>query len=70
MKKLIEKFGSKVDKMPVYKTPGSPHIGITRPGKDDPEMTKEEQKEYRSGVGMLLYFVKHSRPDIANAVKN
>jgi hypothetical protein len=24
---------------------------------------------YRSGVGMLLYLVKHSRPDIANAVR-
>ena len=24
---------------------------------------------YRSGVGMLLYLVKHSRPDIANCVR-
>ena len=27
-----------------------------------------EQKKYRSGVGMLLYLIKHSRPDIANSV--
>jgi hypothetical protein len=29
----------------------------------------DKQKTYRSGVGMLLYLVKHSRPDIANAVR-
>jgi len=27
------------------------------------------QSEYMSGVGMLLYLVKYSRPDIANAVR-
>ena len=32
-------------------------------------ITKEEQKLYRSGTGKLLYLVKHSRPDIANAVR-
>jgi hypothetical protein len=26
-------------------------------------------KEFRSGVGMLLFLVKHSRPDISNVVK-
>ena len=69
MKKLIDKFGSKVAGMSIYKTPGSPHVGIQRPQKDDPGVSKEEHTEYRSGVGMLLYLVKHSRPDIANAVR-
>jgi hypothetical protein len=36
---------------------------------DDPLISVEDQKQYRSGVGMLLYLVKHSRPDIANAVR-
>ena len=30
---------------------------------------KEEQKLFCSGVGKLLYLVKHSRPDIANTVR-
>jgi hypothetical protein len=29
----------------------------------------EAQSLYRSGVGMLLYLVKHSQPDIANVVR-
>jgi hypothetical protein len=40
-----------------------------RPQEDDPLITAEAQKVFRSGVGMLLYLVKHSRPDIANAVR-
>ena len=29
----------------------------------------EDQKEYWSQVGILLYLAKHSRPDIANAAR-
>ncbi len=32
-------------------------------------ISKEDQKLYRSGVSILLYLVKHSRPDIANPVR-
>ena len=32
-------------------------------------LNDEKQKTYRSAVGTLLYLVKHSRPDIANAVR-
>ena len=32
-------------------------------------ISKGEQKLFRLGVGMLLYLVKHSRPDIANSVR-
>jgi hypothetical protein len=39
------------------------------PEKGDPLLTPEEQTKYRSGAGMLLYLVKHSRPDISYAVR-
>ena len=69
IKKIQDKFGEEVSKLQTFKTPGTPHIGISRPLPEDPMMTKEESKVYRSGVGMLLYLVKHSRPDIANATR-
>jgi hypothetical protein len=52
-----------------YHTPGAPRTVILRPNKDDPLISSKDQKIFRSGVGMLLYLVKHSRPDIANEVR-
>ena len=46
-----------------------PGQGIVRPTSDDEKVSLEEQALYQSGVGMLLYLVKHSRPDIANMVQ-
>jgi hypothetical protein len=40
------------------------------PEKRDPWLTPDEQTKYRSGVGMLLYLVQHSRPDISNAARD
>jgi hypothetical protein len=53
--------------MPKYATPGTPHQVIAR--KTEWKITPEEQGIYRSGVGMLLFLIKHSRPDIANTVR-
>jgi hypothetical protein len=67
IKKIEKKFGPLVKGLQNYRTPGTPGLSILRnPGTIiDPE----KQKLYRSGVGMLLYLVKHSRPDIANSVR-
>jgi hypothetical protein len=51
------------------KTPAAPKSVLVRPSEGDPLISPEKQKKYRSGVGMLLYLIKHSRPDIANAVR-
>ena len=40
-----------------------------RPLEDKEKISSEDQALFRSGVGMLLYLVKHSRPDIANPVR-
>ena len=52
-----------------FLTPAAPKTVIVRPEKDMPLLSPTNQTQYRSGVGMLLYLVKHSRPDIANAVR-
>ena len=68
LKTLREDFGDLVDKLPNYRTPGTPGEGLIR-GQDGETVSAEEHKLYRSGTGKLLYLVKHSRPDIANAVR-
>jgi hypothetical protein len=49
--------------------PGTPHHRIVKPTEETGKLTDKEQKLYRTGVGMLLYLVKYSRPDIANAIR-
>ena len=33
------------------------------------KLSYDLQKRYRSGVGSLLYILKHSRPELSNAVR-
>jgi len=68
IKNLMTTFGEEVKDLQEYKSPGTPGVGITR-NVENQKIEEEEAKKYRSGVGMLLYLVKHSRPDIANAVR-
>jgi hypothetical protein len=69
IKNLESKFGDLVKTSQKYRTPGTPGQGVMRPLKGDEKISAEDQSTYRSGVGMLLYLVKHSRPDISNAVR-
>jgi hypothetical protein len=69
VKKLLKTFGQHIESVKSTKTPGPPGVTIDRPQGNDPVLEPEQQKLYRSGVGMLLYLIKHSRPDISNAVR-
>jgi hypothetical protein len=71
IKSLQEKCGDMVRNLQTYRTPGTPNQGIVRAKKDEvmEKVNEEDHTLYRSGVGMLLFLVKHSRPDIANAVR-
>jgi hypothetical protein len=42
-----------------YKTPAGPRTIITRLIKGEDQLNPTEMTKYRSGVGMLLYLVKH-----------
>ena len=70
LKHLEESFGNKVkDILRQYNAPAGPKSIIMRPHEGDNLISPHQQTIFRSGVGMLLYLVKHSRPDISNAVR-
>ena len=69
LKSLEKKFGATVATLRYYNTPAGPSEMVMRPHEGDRLLTSDDQKLYRSGVGMLLYLTKHSRPDISNAVR-
>ena len=67
--KMLKKFSKEFCKMGKYKVPSGPGYVAVRPKEDSVKLSDELQKKFRSGVGTLLYLVKHSRPDIANSVR-
>ena len=64
--KLETTFGDLLHRMQEYVTPGTPGYTAMKPEEKD-LISKEKQSLYRTGVGMFLFLVKHTRPDIANA---
>ena len=69
LKKLDSVIGKVVEGRPTYRTPGTPGFRVIRPKENEDRLDPWKQTLYRSVVGMLLYLIKHSRPDIANAVR-
>ena len=61
----------RVANMQSYRTPGTPgqHIAKLKEEHMDKAINSEQQALYCSGVGMLLYLLKHSRPCLANPVR-
>ena len=49
-------------------TPGTPGL-IGGKVDDISKVDEKTQSMYRSGVGTLLYLIKHSRPDLTNPVR-
>jgi len=60
------KFGNIVKTQRTTETPSTPGFHVVRNIPNAVYITDENQKLYRSGVGMLLYLVKHSQPDLSN----
>jgi hypothetical protein len=69
IKKLEANFGEEVKGLSTYRTPSAPHQVLVQPSTDALTLSTGDQKKYRSGVGTLLYLVKHSRPDLSNSVR-
>ena len=69
LENLEKKFGNYAQHMRNTKTSGTPNFGIVCLTKYDEKILLEKEKQCCSGVRMLLYLVKHSHPDIANAIR-
>ena len=48
--------------------PYTPHQGILRNQETDTKISYDLQKRYRRVVGCLLYLIKHSKPELSNAL--
>jgi hypothetical protein len=67
--KLKEKFEKEVNNSSDYGMPGTPRFKIVRPSDKTEKIDENLQSKYHFGVGMLLYLIKYSRPDLANVVR-
>ena len=67
--KVLESFKDKIKHLKDFATPAVGGIHVLRPTSDEEKLNEQEQSEYRSGVGSLLYLLKHSRPDLSNCVR-
>ena len=70
-KRLEKSFKEFVESRKNYNflTPGTPSFNVVRPKSEEEKVSLSDQTIYRSAVGTLLQFVKHSRPDIENPVR-
>ena len=69
LKKLENKFSPLTEELCNGKLPCAPGLNLMRPKENEEMIDDKKQHDYRSGVGMLLYLTKHTRLDIANAVR-
>jgi hypothetical protein len=70
IKRLEKSLGELIPKAKSHLlTPGTPNQTIVRPKAVEEQIDQDRQKIYRLAVGTLLQFVKHSRPDISNPMR-
>ena len=66
IQKQQEKFEEETKDRGSFGMPGTPSFRIIRLSELVDYVSEEERLKYRTGVGMLLFLIKHTRPDIAN----
>ena len=65
---MEKKFGKLAQNVWSYKTPGMPKFSMVRAMVESKKIFIEDQ-DYQSGIGMLLYLVRHLCPDLANMTR-
>ena len=69
-KKIEEKCEEELNNVREYGKPTTPGQGTVRTKEGDECLNKNEQLKYKLAIGMMLFLVKYSMPDIANVVWN
>jgi hypothetical protein len=69
VKKVLKSFEDEIKGLKTLQTPGTPGQGLILEKDAEEIVDKDKHSRYRTGVGSVLYLIKHSRPDIANAVR-
>ena len=72
LKSIEREFGEELKSVRAAATPAATGDAVERMTDEEKKkggLPKERQTRYRSAVGMMLYLVKFSRPDIANSVR-
>jgi len=68
-KNLEKKFGNMLKGQRTTETPSTPSFHVVRNIPEAVFILDHDQKLYRSGVGMLLFLVKHTWPDLSNSTR-
>ena len=69
IKNLDNKFGECIKDVCSHKTPGMPTFLIVMHMVEREKISEEDQQEYSSGVGMLLYLMKYLYPGLAKVTR-
>ena len=69
IKKLKTKFGKMTEDIKAKGIPCAAGSITIRDFDEELKLDKDKQAIYRSGIGILLYLAKYTRPDIANGVR-
>jgi hypothetical protein len=67
--KIKKTFGEEVANLKTYETLGTPGFKIKKPDEGEELLSDELQSRYRTGVGQIMFLIKHSRPDLMSAVR-
>ena len=67
--KLLAKFEHELRDLQEYLTPAPQGARVILCEENESILNSEMQSRYQSGVGSLLYLLKHSRPELSNCVR-
>ena len=69
IKRLEKKFGKNAMRERLSMTPGTPRITARRLENEVDKANEKYHETYKSGVGTLMYLMKHSRSNISNPMR-